>query len=147
MIRLELTKRDGSVENLDRVLSQLRYKLNHVKNGQYVIEVKGKVRHRTCPQNALYWMWIGLIAEHTGDDAASLHDYFKRTYLPRQFRAVMGRTVEVDITTTTLSTAAFAEYMQKIEAFVQVELGMTLPHPGDNEFTTFYEDFLKFYGR
>ena len=142
MIKMFFEKRCGVVQE-PRLLEKLAYKISHISNGSYTIEVKVQKKRRTVPQNALYWMWLSIIAEHTGDDAESLHEAFKRMFLPKSFRMVMGREVEVDITTTTLSTADMAAYMQRLEAFAAQELGMTLPHPGDNEFTEFYEEYLR----
>lgn len=90
-------------------------------------------RKRTLPQNSLYWAYLHIISRETGNDIDDLHNSFRYSFLPPQFIEVNNiNTNKVDMvsslrSTTSLSTAEFTEYMQRIEA----ETGIPIPNPED----------------
>ncbi|UYN95904.1 MAG: hypothetical protein KIT25_02875 [Enhydrobacter sp.] len=84
------------------------------------VTVTDKAPSRSDGQNRLYWLYLTLIEEETGNDRDVLHEHFKQQYLklpPRIVYTAQGEAKEVQLyrSTTTLSKAAFSEYMQKIE--------------------------------
>ncbi len=84
---------------------------------------------RSNQQNRLYWLYLGVISSETGDDPVSLHQYFKRAFLPPKFISVMGKEIKVPCSTTELNKSDFAEYIIRIEA----ETKITCPNPKDLE--------------
>ena len=92
------------------------------------------------PQNALYWLWLTCIADETGGDKLAIHETFKGMYLPRETAKVFLETcMDRPVSTSTLNTAQFTQYLDKIQVFASSELGIVLPLPGDLAFEAFQE--------
>jgi hypothetical protein len=80
---------------------------------------------RSGQQNSFYWLYLGVIATETGDNADDLHEFFKRKLLPPQFITVRGEEIKIPASTTDLNKADFGEYMEKICALT----GVPIPDP------------------
>jgi len=85
-------------------------------------------KRRSTSANALMWVWLNEIAHETGNDVEDLHETFKRMFLAPEEKEIFGAVQHI-YTTKTLSTVDFAEYLEKISAFVSRELGITLSQP------------------
>ena len=131
MIEYSFSKQQGQIPNLSNIIDRLRYRLNHVTNGEYTLVVKKKDTKRTSQQNRLYRRWLTIIEEATGQDADMLHEFFKNKFLDIPTEQIFGEDVKKNITTTKLSTIEFTNYLDKINAFVSTELGIRLPQPND----------------
>ncbi len=85
-------------------------------------------KKRSLSQNALYWRWIGLVAQETGNANDDVHEAFKAKFCPP--RTIKMGDDERDIRSTAkLTTADMQAYMDAVYAFVTTELGMLLPIP------------------
>ena len=94
----------------------------------WFIEVKRHIKKRSLSQNALYWKWVGVIANETGNDSDMLHEFFKNKFLqPVEFQ--VGGHVFSYRTTTKLPIDQMSAYMTKVQAFAASELGILLPIP------------------
>ena len=101
----------------------------------WVVEIKKKTHRRTISQNSLYWKWIGIIADDTGNDADTVHEFFKGKFLPPIEKRV-GNWVVQYRTTTKLEIEDMSAYMIRVQAFAGAELGIMLPQPEEStEFT------------
>ena len=112
----------------------------------YDVVIKLHREKRTIDQNRLLFLWLGCIANETGNDKDTLHEYFKQKFLGFEQR-VMSFNREVTFispTTTTLDTKQFTEYLNKIQEFASSELGIVLPLPEDAVFTQFYEPYKSY---
>lgn len=93
------------------------------------VEVRQHRRRRSLNQNALYWKWLGIIAEDSGNDVDALHEWAKRQFsVPREV-TIMGETCEV-YTTAKMTTKDMTAYLERLEAWAASE-GYILPHPED----------------
>lgn len=99
---------------------------------------------RSIPQNKLYWSWIACISNETGNDKIDLHKFFSEKYLPRNIHEVFGEQVERTISTTILDTLQFTQYLDRVQQFANVELGIVLPNPDDLHWMEFYEQYKNF---
>lgn len=97
---------------------------------------------RSIPQNSLYWMWVGLISDETGNNANDLHEAFKAMFLGSKTVEIAGITHEIPLSTTSLDTAGFTHFLERLEAWATSELGIVLPHPED----AFWSEFEQRYG-
>lgn len=96
--------------------------------GQKVTVVVKKLKKlRSLKSNAYYWVYLGLIAEETGNDMNDLHNYFKDKHLPKKEIYIQGEPKLVAPSTTTLSTVEMSEYIRAIER----ESGIASPDPND----------------
>lgn len=90
-----------------------------------ISEVRGK---RTIDQNALYWMWMDIIANNIGDSKEAVHQDMGYHFLPRIVSSQTGNSYP--ISTTKLNTKQMSEYMEKVRA-LSAGMGITLPSPED----------------
>ena len=100
---------------------------------------------RTLEQNRLYWLWLTCISQNTGNDKDSLHEYFVSKYLQPELIQVFEKMIYKRLSTTTLDTKKFTEYLNKIQLFANTELSIELPNPEDlkfAEFKDYYEKYL-----
>ena len=112
----------------DRAKGVMNMFLSSLK-GKIYFEI-GKVESkRTLSQNNFYWMYLGVIAEETGNNINDLHEYFKRALLPPIFQTVeiKGKKIEIKIPASTkkLSKLEFGEYIEKICAMTGVPIPNT----------------------
>jgi hypothetical protein len=132
---------DRNFTAFEEAVNTLRKKLPMLQNRDYVITLKQKDHKpkaggrcdwtRTMVQNRLYHLWLSAISIETGNDTNSLHEYFKRTFLPYTEVTAFGKTIGILSSTADLTTKDFDKYLKEIEAFASTELGMTLPHIND----------------
>lgn len=88
--------------------------------GKHTVTIEKPQSIRSLSQNKFYWLYLGLVAEETGDHPNDLHEFFKRKFLPPRFVKVMGQEIKLPNTTTTLSKAQFSDYIMRIEALTGV---------------------------
>ena len=95
---------------------------------------------RSDRQNAYYWgVVLALISEHTGQPvkavydgsgrvAAGVHDFLKDKFLScyDEFRDL-----EIVRSTSSLTSAEFEAYLEKIREWANDELGLTIPLPNE----------------
>lgn len=87
-------------------------------------------KKRSLNQNAMYWKWLGIVADETGNDPDELHEFFKGKYLVPTIIQV-GDDRMLYRSTTKLDTVEMSAFMDKVYAFVTAELGILLPIPED----------------
>ena len=113
---------------------QRNYALHMIGNldltKKWVVVVKPFVKKRTNPQLSLYWKWLGIIANETGNDKDDLHDYFKVKFLSPELVSIFGME-QMRYTTSGLPAKEMSEYMDRVLAFTTSELGVFLPLPQD----------------
>ena len=96
----------------------------------WAVTVEPHKERRSLNANALYWKWVGLVAQETGNDPDVVHETFKRKFLVPEEISFMGEKM-LYRSTAKLDTRAMSEYMDKVYAFTTTELGILLPVPED----------------
>lgn len=97
-------------------------------DGQRItVTVKKLKKLRSIKANAYYWVYLGLIAEETGNDINLLHDLFKNKFLPKASVTIKEVKELVAPSTTTLSNVEMLEYIRNIESMT----GILAPDPND----------------
>lgn len=86
---------------------------------------------RSLASNRLYWLWLGVIAKDTGNDVDDLHSYCKQTFLPQRPLTIGDVTVTMTGSTAKLDSGEFTRYLDRVQAWASVELGIVLPSPGE----------------
>ena len=100
----------------------------HLPEGQWSVEIKRLKSKRTLQQNALYWRWVHLIANDTGNDAEDIHEAIKLKFIEPEFITVFGETVPRR-STANKDIDAMAVLMNKVHAWAHTDLGIHLPLP------------------
>lgn len=90
--------------------------------GEVKISIEKRKYSRSTNQNSFYWLYLGIIADETGDNIDDLHQYFKRKFLPPRFITVQGKTIKIPATTTTLDKSQFSRYMEQICAMTGIPI-------------------------
>ena len=111
---------------------------------KFNVDIKQKREIRTVSQNSLYWLWLTCIMAETGNDKDYLHVYFGKKYLKQEQRIVFNYPVAITVSTTSLDTLQFKHYLDRVQQFANVELGINLPNPEDLHFKEFYETYKDF---
>ena len=93
---------------------------NNGKN--VVVEIELEKSKRSLDQNALYWLFLNAIEKETGNDARTMHELFKRKFLPPIHKELFGVSFKIPSSTTELSKVEFGEYLDKISAFTEVPI-------------------------
>jgi len=104
--------------------------IDHIKNtgaGKFQIEIKPL--KRSAPQNAYYWVIVGVIAGELGYSSEELHDAFKRKFIGINHGVdFFGNGYLQPKESKGLTKEGFTVYMNKVLAFAHSE-GIKLPTP------------------
>ena len=92
------------------------------KNEGNTLRITHEKTKRSLNQNAYYFLYLGVISRETGDDVLSLHEFFKRTFLPPKFIKAMGKEIKIPKSTTELTKTEFGEYLDRIAGMTSVPL-------------------------
>ncbi len=90
-----------------------------------------EVTNRTSRQNKLYWLWLGVIADETGNSTNVLHEFFKNYFIAPTIEEVFGEYHKIYKSTTDMAQKEFVSYLNLIQSFAASELAITLPVPED----------------
>ena len=96
----------------------------------WAVTVEPHKERRSLNANALYWKWVGLIAQETGNDPDTVHEVFKQKFLVPEEISFMGEKVFYR-STARLDTGKMTDYMNRVYSFATSELGILLPVPED----------------
>jgi hypothetical protein len=103
----------------------LNYYLKNNEGIRVSIKIQKAYRQRSVNQNNLYWLYLTIIENETGDNANDLHEYFKRALLTPDFIKVRGKQYKIPKSTSRLNKLEFGEYINKIERLT----GIPVPDP------------------
>lgn len=93
------------------------------------IQIKHHVAKRSNPQNKIYWKWISIIGNELGYHREEMHEEFATRFIGTVEKTTLSGSKLIEpVSTTTLTTKEFAEYLVKIEAFAMGE-NIRLPSP------------------
>ena len=114
-------------------------------NGRHTIEIKRSVKKRSLAQNKLMWLWFACIESETGQYAQDIHDYYCFKFLPKEIADLKtGEMVRVGGHTSALTSEAFTDFLNKVQADAATELGITLPVPDDEGFSDFEDEYKQY---
>lgn len=112
---------------------RLRAALSAMKDGDVVVTVQRKRPSRTLCQNAYYWgVVLKTIADDTGQDLESLHEFLKRECNAQRVELTNRETGEhfdawVGASTANLNVNDFSDYVERCRAWAASFLGVTIP--------------------
>ena len=131
-----MRKQDGRV-TFDQ---ELAYLFSTLANGTYSITVKKVQEKRSIAQNDLMWMWLTCIENETGTPKDEAYMYYCKKFLMRTVS--VGQKMErIYMTTSKLNSEQMSDFLNKLQADAQTELGITLPTPQDRFWEAFYQDY------
>lgn len=92
-----------------------------------VIEVREAKDIRTNAQNRLWWKWIELIADETGNEKQEIHSILKYKFLLKE-EMIDGELHQGLKSTTTLTKEEFAKLTQEVFYWANDTLNINLPN-------------------
>jgi hypothetical protein len=125
-----LSVRDGKLEPSEAQKATIK---SFLRTRKAVLLKLGKpVKPRSVRQNAYMWSAVlPLIADYTGHDTETIHQWLKDEFLPRRFIKIGDKEKELRKTTTELSTLEWEVYMERIRAWAATTLGVVVPLPNE----------------
>lgn len=105
------------------------------------ISITEKRWKRSISQNNLYWLWLACLEDFTGQEKDELHEYFKAKFLGFEETEIFGQILTKVVSTASRDTKQFKEYLDRIQVFASVELGIALPNPEDKYWSEFYNTY------
>lgn len=91
------------------------------------VQLDSKEPTRSTRQNALYWLYLGIIAEDTGYTPHEVHEWVKSMFLTENIKEVFGKKTRVRGSTAKLNKSDFSELLMNIEAETGVPIPDTTP--------------------
>ena len=145
MNTIEFRKTKGETLDVSALLKWVERHINWLGNGLYELKIAKKVKRRSLPQNRLMWMWFACIGQDTGQSVDDIHDYYAYKFLPRYITDLeTGSMVRVPGHTSTLTTEAFTDFLNQVQADAATELNITLPLPDDLAWEEFEAQFKEY---
>ncbi len=93
----------------------LKDDLAHYNGKKVSVTIKLWSSTRTPAQNNYLWLYYNLIEKETGNLAADVHEYCKRTLLSPVTKKFNGKEFIIPRSTTSLDKLQFSDYINKIE--------------------------------
>ncbi len=102
-----------------------------------VLSVKVKRKQRSTPQNGYYWSVVVPMVteainsygnEYSNDDT---HEYLKSRFNSKDVEVGDGNYLQLPMSTSGLDTAEFAGYIDQIQQFASMVLGVYIPSPNE----------------
>ena len=145
MKQIEFAKINGEIADMGAIHAWLDKSVKWLTNGRHTLEIKRSVKKRSLAQNKLMWLWFACIESETGHYAQDIHDYYCFKFLPKEIADLKtGEMVRVGGHTSTLTSEAFTDFLNKVQADAATELGITLPTPDDLAWAEFEQQFKEY---
>jgi len=102
------------------------------------IEIRARVykSKRSDEANALYWAWLTLLQEETGQNKDDFHDFFKKRLLTRIVN-VSGTEEKVVGSSANLNTLEFYDYLNNVQQISMEFFNIILPNPYEDDWKAF----------
>lgn len=106
----------------------------------YVLSLEKLKKNRTNQQNKLYWMWMSVICETTGNDKNDMSEICKRMFLQWRTVDVFGERSMIVPQSKDLSTTEFSTFLDNIAQWAS-EHEICLPYPEDLGYNEMYAKY------
>lgn len=100
------------------------------------VELRESRQKRSLSQNAIFHLWVAVIAEHFGElDLALMKDELKRLHLGERvyYSAITGEERTTINRTRDLSQDEMTDFLTRLKTWAESEYGILLPSPEDRE--------------
>ena len=102
-----------------------------------VLSLKIKRKTRSSPQNAYYWgVIIPLITQAINDlgndfKEEETHEFLKSKFNAKQIEVADGHYLDIPQSTSKMDTVEFMTYIENIQQFASMMLGIYIPSPNE----------------
>lgn len=108
------------------------------------VELREVKQKRTLPQNAIFHLWIGVIADAIGEyDRESVKRDVKQLFLGtrEEYNRFTGELIQVEAKTSKLTTEQMGDLLSRVQHWAIEELGVYLPSPDEAGFAEMQERY------
>lgn len=91
------------------------------------IEFGPAPQKRSLSQNDIFHKWCHVMADSTGHTPDEIKETLKDMFIPKKVVQVAGKSRLVSPGTSALEKAEMSLFLDKVEAFAVVDLGIVLP--------------------
>jgi len=145
MKTIEFDKIKGEIADLGAIHAWLDRNLKHLVNGHHALVLKREAKRRSLAQNKLMWLWFACVESETGQYAQDVHDYYCLKFLPKDITDLKtGEVLRVGGHTSTLTSEAFTDFLNKVQADAATELGIKLPVPDEEGWEEFEDEYKQY---
>lgn len=129
MITIPFTSKDKQCF-IDQV--RLQKSLAELKEGEYVLTIKKRVKERTNRENKYYWsVIVEILADHTGYTKDEVHECLKLKFLSEE--DVRTGLVKLG-STADLSTIEFEKFCSDVRQWASRDLSCYIPLPNEENY-------------
>ena len=123
---------DFSLDSDKRKLFEI---LKTRKPKKYIVEIKEAKEKRSNLQNNLYWVYMGILSEHTGYTPEEVHIELKEKFLGYYEKAnkANGEVKRFIVESKKLDTLEFTKYIESVRLYAMQDLDCYLPLPQEYE--------------
>ena len=121
---------DGNLTDFKR--KEFQEYLKNFEGKRVTITVQRARSTRSIQQNRLWWVYMTILADHTGHTKDEMHEICKFKFLKRELVSEKtGEVFEYLSSTSTLSKSEFSDLVEQVIAWAAQSFGVTLPRPGE----------------
>lgn len=128
----------GKITNQKVVLNnEIRYleNLKGLEGKEIELTIKEYKKDRSIFQNRYYWsVVLKILADYSGNTGEEMHEVMKQKFLGQKGIKFESEVYFASLTTTTLNTKEFEEYLEKIRRWALEELGVMIPLPNEVDY-------------
>lgn len=136
--------KDGCNVSISTMFDIVHMWMRSVGNGTWVLKLEKKPIQRSISQNALMWVWFDVIAKEWSEATEryytkeSVKDMFTAKFLPIEMPdgSIVGRS------TSGLSVEEMGDFLTKVQAYTQIEWGISLLNPEDRMFNEWRNQYV-----
>lgn len=109
-----------------------------------VLSIKEKRPTRSAPQNAYYWgVLVAMVMDGINSfgndfDETETHEFLKGKFNAKQIEVTEGHYLDVAQSTSKMNTKEFMSYLESIQQFASITLGIYIPSPNEQTTIDFY---------
>lgn len=130
MKAIRFAKKDGSVSEESRLVRDIMSLIRLSRDGDYEVVVRPVKAIRSPSQNRLLWMWMGCLEDEFGTDRHVWKNHLCLKFIPKVV-TVNGKEELYPGETKNLSKEDFSLLLDKVQAYILDEFGVSLPTPDD----------------
>lgn len=109
----------------------IRSDLTNFEGKRIVITISKAKSQRTVSQNALWWVYVTMIANELGYSKEEMHEVIKFKFMKcEKVNEKTGEVMQYLKSTTDLSKMDFADLINDLQRWAAESLGIVLPEPG-----------------
>jgi len=129
-LNFKLIKEGDNITNKEQFIKDFQEYVKKLPDGIFVCNIKKWFKKRSLNQNDFYWgVIIPKLSEYFCITPSEVHDEIKYKFLRVTWVGIGWEEISKTMSTTTLNTKEWEEYIDRIRKWIIEEYNITLPLP------------------